>query len=84
MRQSPEYLGVHTEYIVDLLEMCKEWRNSSYLYSHSLMKLKKTLLRMLRWCKKTGLLEVSREGYFTLYKTSQKGREFLSILREYK
>ena len=80
--------GFHFGYMIALLELLKEKRTASYIYLHSTMKYKMTLLKMLTWLESKEFINCNRrylkKSYLTplsaIYKITSKGRTFLQSL----
>ena len=75
--------GVHIDYIINLLEICKTAKQQSEILILCYMRLKKRILQMLRWGVCTGLLRRVREGQYVYYTTTMKGRKLQDKLERY-
>ena len=75
--------GIHTDYIIDILELCKSEIQSSQLVMTTKMCMKATTLKLIRWLVATELIEKRQTSYTTFYTTTEKGREFQEILSLY-
>ena len=75
--------GVHIDYIIDLLETCRSSKQWWEIQLLCYMRLKKTILQMLRWGVNTGLLRKVTKGQDVYYTTTMKGRELQHTLKRY-
>ena len=86
-RTSRGRMGLSTNYLIDFLEMVKETRSFSELYSITKIKEKKGFLNYLNWCVtrqliiKSKVLPPNEDGKFVFYNITQRGREFLELIR---
>ncbi len=75
--------GVHIDYIISLLETCRSSKQQWEVRLLCYMRLKKTILKMLRWGVNTGLLKRVAKGQDVYYTTTMKGRKLQDTLERY-
>jgi len=75
--------GVHTGYIMDMLEVAKAGLYYSDLYMGTKIRFKKTFLRMLAWMVNEKLLNHKKIRWRVRYTTTQKGRDLVDMLSTY-
>ena len=80
MKRQSKLGGVHTGYIIDMLEVAKSGPYYSELFYGCKMRFKKTFLQLLAWMVNEKLLNFKREDYRTKYTTTEKGRKMLDCL----